>query len=219
VIASVEGGFYKRFDDFIAAKLLHLEAFLKDPLKLELFENPAYLIQTALYYLFDKPKVAEKMLTKAIEMDPNWYFGPIARYYRALALLKQGQILFREENKRTEANDGFDKQAKEDIKKVMEEIKGVCSYIAEVQATTISDSNSRLAQQNGTLVLLNAFIWQCNKTLAKFEELNLNPGTVIKVGRWKLGLVELHREYLAEKEEDEMEKRKADACLTVGYCF
>lgn len=212
VVTSIEAGIIADFEDFIGGKkgkLGHLNAFLANPLKLELFENPCYVIQTAHHYFSRKPETAERLLTRAYEMDPG--YGAYALYYRALARLQLGHQLFIKENKRTQQNNVFDAQAKEDLTEARELTKEMCVYISAVQVTTIADPCCQLALQYGrTLELLNAFQYECNKALDRIEEAGLLPDSVVSIQEEPVGLDESYNAYNKIVKEQKQKQAEED---------
>ncbi|KAI1708194.1 protein translocase subunit SecA 1 [Ditylenchus destructor] len=134
-----------KFDKFIDDIKRDLEQFIKDPEKLDLFENPAYVVKTADYFLRnDNPELAERMLTTAFNMDK--VFGAYALYYRALSYIERGHKLFVDKNKRTKKNDLYHQKAREDLSTAICLVQDMIYYINGA-SITIQRPTSELALQ------------------------------------------------------------------------
>ncbi|KAL3119439.1 hypothetical protein niasHT_002527 [Heterodera trifolii] len=208
-----EEHFFKLFDAFIAAEIDKLRKFIDKSENVELFRNPAYLINAGHHQLETKDfDIAEKMYSKADQLDPE--FGGIALYYLAQTYIEQSFKLFKKENERTNKNDKLQEQAHKCLTKAAELAKERIAQINNIltmSGTSGMKADGRISRQyHRKTELINSFMHQCNTSIGTIDRSNdpkYKGSAVVKVTK-RQAVDEGLRKYRKHVKEQQAEEKK-----------
>ncbi|KAL3070542.1 hypothetical protein niasHT_032332 [Heterodera trifolii] len=208
-----EEHFFKLFDAFIADEIDKLRKFIDNSENVELFRNPAYLINAGHHQLETKDfDTAEKMYSKADQLDPE--FGGIALYYLAQTYIKQSFKLFKKENERTNKNDKLQEKARNCLTKAAELAKERIAQINNIltmSGTSGMKADGRISRQyHRKIELINSFMHQCNTSIGTIDRSNdpkYKGSAVVKVTK-RQAVDEGLRKYRKHVKEQQAEEKK-----------
>ena len=198
----------------VVAFLTHLKSGACTMPPLILFENPAYVVNLAQFFVLNQPNIAKQILTHAFDMDP--IFGAFPLYFRALSYIKMGEDRFISEGERTSFNNRMHALAKNDLRRAIYLTNEFLFYISGISTTFHSNPESPIAQQyNDLIALLTQFTQACRKALSMIEACDTNSAYktfVVKFEHFssieEAYVVAIRRQIEEKKKKNEEEKKK-----------
>ena len=211
VVQQEESVSYNSLEQFMATLREQLNEFIKNPKKLELFENPVYVIQLAHGYgLRANPEMSEFFLSHAFDMDR--VLGFQALYFRALTWIEMGHKLFLSKKKRQDKNNEYHRRAKDDLILAYQIAESIISYMESVVRFFIRDPTCALVEQfNNKISLLLTFQHMCERALSVIKELETNPNKYKKCVVKFESPINLDQGYKEYREYEEKQKKKKES--------